>query len=207
MMVLDNGSSFIKYCLPSKVSFCKDVSSVYQSMYFQTSAESTSLHFCSSHPRFHSCHKLNMVLIKGIGPLKIKSWGCLLIFMSFKPKTLFCGTQKEKFSRMFMLLFSIQWWWVSTLKKHHKTARCLVHYNRSLLDWKFCHDLLNLKTVPNLHGFLSSAEHKRRYSEECWWPNSCWFPRASTVWRKNMMEVSEDQKIFFCVTFTLHLVI
>ncbi len=154
------------------------------------------LHFCSSHPRFHSCPKLNMVLIKGIGPLKMNLEVVYSSSCYSNPKRCSVEHKRRSLAECSCCFFSKQWWWVSTLKKHHKTARCLVHYNRSLLDWKFCHDLLNLKTVPNLHGFLSCAEHKRRYSEECWGPNSCWFPRASIVWRKNTMEVSEDQKLF-----------
>ncbi len=38
-----------------------------------------------------------------------------------------------------------------------------------------------LQVVPNLYEYLSSAEHKRRYFEDCWWQSGFWSPFTSIV--------------------------
>jgi len=54
--------------------------------------------------------------------------------------------------------------------------------------------------VLNLFEFLSSVEHKRKYFEECWHPNSSWSPLTSIVFFRYTMEVNGDQQLYLCST-------
>jgi len=62
--------------------------------------------------------------------------------------------------------------------------------------------------VPNLYGlFSSSAEHKRRYFEECWWPNSLayfYYMETHILYKiQDRLQYSRDSNIVlgtqFCV--------
>jgi len=62
-------------------------------------------------------------------------------------------------------------WAIAWLYK--QTTQCYLHqlwkeWAKIIILSSFTH----LHVVSNMYDFLSSAEHKRRYFEECWQPNS-----------------------------------
>jgi len=62
--------------------------------------------------------------------------------------------------------------------------------------WLFmCGKLFISQVIPNLYEFLSSAEHKRRYFEECRNPNS-WTPLTSIVFSFHPMKVNGVHQLF-----------
>ncbi len=74
----------------------------------------------------------------------------------------------------------------------------IVHPNMKILSL-----LTHPQVVPNLYAFLSSAEHKRRYLEECGQPNSFWSPLTFIVSKStgssNYLVASTLQNILFYV--------
>jgi len=64
----------------------------------------------------------------------------------------------------------------------------IVHPKMKILS-SFTHP----QVVQNLYEFLYSAEHKRRYFEEHWEPNSSWPSLTSTVKKTTTMEQFESE--------------
>ncbi len=102
----------------------------------------------------------------------------MLILASFTQKNLwftsFCGTHKEKFSRMFMLLFSILWNWTLTMvcevpkwkKRHNKI--CHVMYFKVFFTFRFDIFMQNRQIYSwlssrLLHFTLKSHMHISKY--------------------------------------------